>query len=523
MCPFQSFLLLTFRGVFYQYRYQSQYVDQSTNFLPPSSYYHDEYVDSNNDNFHTLSSKAVHESKTPLSVLCAATNDGFELFVHGRYHLLSLPRHTTSATVQPSIPTTVPIVTASNDLSYWLVSDGTGAITTGSNSNSNNYRGFRLYRMPFLKQHRYALQQIATLHTSIMSHIATLQKSAKVVADNWKTSLKPLDQKLQPLLRLLSNYGIDVEIEGGKPSVSLLRNVLKDYILMGHTGHSTSIANAMDQFFTGVQMNDQLLQRMERTLNQSISNVETTAIVDILRPSQALGWQVQELACLVRYFSSNCDDEDDGRDFAADPSPSLSKDLLLSNLIGGSESLWIVAEHIQTSIVNARLAIRDFCGWLRHASSQVKARGTAQNSVQRENARKRRVSQAVLERIVSSMMMGYISSDSHGGIGTSPKAGTSDGASSFSASIVSAASRHVGLAEALLGLNVTVSRTLGIQPFLRVNVFEKFSSPIHVFPLSPGTSEGRHSHCDEWKYRSELEQGFVPSISDIKRLFTTDP
>jgi hypothetical protein len=70
-------------------------------------------------------------------------------------------------------------------------------------------------------------------------------------------------------------------------------------------------------------------------------------------------------------------------------------------LIEASHHLWVSVEALLTAIVQCRFRVRDLCGWLRSAGSQIKARGTAAQSVQRENAKKRRVPQAVLERLLT--------------------------------------------------------------------------------------------------------------------------
>ena len=210
--------------------------------------------------------------------------------------------------------------------------------------------------------------------------------------------------------------------------------------MMGHVTHSSSVANAMDQFFTGVQLNDQLVQRMERTLLASMANVESTAIRCLLRPTQALGWQIQELGGLVQFFDNTSgedseDDEEISIDTANTDHSRNNKSQLIQELAEGIEKLWVGVENIMTSIVAGRMLVRDFCGWLRHAGSQVKARGTAPNSVQRENAKKRRISQAVLERLVTILKK---SSQKDFSGGKDEK-------------------HQLGLSESLLNLEVTVS------------------------------------------------------------------
>lgn len=416
----------------------------------------------------TLSS-AVPECKTPLSVLCVSTHQSFELYLHGRYPLLTLPRSSPSAG-KSGLGTEVywqaeskqhpPLVVASNDLAYWLMTS-TASTSDGTCTNTT----LSLYHMPFLKRDRYAWQQIASLHTSLMSHLKTLKQSVSAVANNWKNSLKPLDLKLQPLIRLLKNYGVDVVLDSSVTSTGVpwhqqtLQAVIKDYIMMGHTSHSTSIANAMDQFFTNVQMNDQLLQRMERSLFASMANVESAAIEGIVRPTQALGWQIQELTGLVQSFDlSHSPQESSGR-LAEDAIPSKSKTQLLHDVLAASEELWISAEHLLTCIVTSRFLVRDLCGWLRHAGSQVKARGTAANSVQRENAKKRRIPQDVLERLVSALSSGP--GDTTGTL-YQPQ--------------------QTGLTESLLNLKVTVRSTQYHPCSSRAN-FVTISSP-HGSPRS---------------------------------------
>ena len=415
-------------------RYQCQYIDQSTKFLPPSAYYaNDESPEARGaaaDDPESSSLGALPECRTPLSVLCVSTNDmDHRLYLHGRYPLLSLPRSKNdvaqSAANASSTPKTTksPMVVASNDLAHWLT---TAPSNSSSSTGSGNF--LTLYHTPFLKRDRYALQQIATLHTSITAHLQTIERSVSIVADSWKTSLRPLDQKLKPLTNLLRNYGVEVgeAKDGSSNTVTTLSTVMKEYIMMGHVNHSTSIANAMDQFFTGIQMNDQLVQRMERSLVASMANAESTAIRCLLRPTQALGWQIQELSGLVRFFS-NIENANDAEE-TPDCSDLENKSQMVQELTDATEELWISVENVMTSIVAGRMLVRDFIGWLRHAGSQVKARGTAPNSVQRENAKKRRITQAVLERLVAVL-------------NKSGKERASDG---------------IGLSETLLNLKVTV-------------------------------------------------------------------
>lgn len=429
------------------------------------------------------------ECRTPLSVLCVSTNDmQHRLYLHGQYPLLTFPmctnyeiNHSSKYFKTPN--GRFPLVVGSNDLAFWLVTTPI-VFDTSEEERYSNKNPLSLYHTPFLKCDRYALQQIASLHTSISTHLKTIHKSIPIVADNWRTGLKPLDQKLSPLVTLLRNYGVEVDrthkqhaaaapmASSTIKTTTTLAMVIKEYITMGHVTHSSSVANALDQYFTGMQMNDQLLQRMERSLLASIANVETAAVSSLLRPIQALGWQVQELAGLVRFFDTafnvNVDSASAYNPCNADDNmngllDSSSKNISVNELIEASQQLWISAEKLITSIVSGRILIRDFCGWLRHAGSQVKARGTAPNSVQRENARKRRVSQEILERLVTVM------NNSH------------EHENKF------VFQSRTGLSENLLKLQVTAMLTETSEVELRN---ESFESVIHS--RSPSPSSVRH-------------------------------
>lgn len=422
--------------------------------MPPSAYYlNDESLDTrvgsgDDPESSSLAQSSLPECRTPLSVLCVSTSDmEHRLFLHGRYPLLSLPRSSndivgsTVASSKRASAMQSPLVVASNDLAYWLATTPSASSSAKPEalSDLSASRNFlTLYHTPFLKRDRYALQQVATLHTSITAHLQTIQRSIPIVADTWKTSLRPLDQKLKPLTTLLRNYGIEVESEkedSNANNTTTLSTVVKEFIMMGHVTHSSSMANAMDQFFTGVQMNDQLIQRMERSLLASMGNVESTAIRCLLRPTQALGWQIQELGGLVQFYYDSSDD-DEGSDEEREIDRN-NKNMLLQELTQGSEELWIGVENVMTHIVAGRMLVRDFCGWLRHAGSQVKARGTARNSVQRENAKKRRITQSVLERLVTAL--------------------NKSGQKEFSDRRKDE-NHQVGLSETLLNLKVTVSK-----------------------------------------------------------------
>ena len=237
-----------------------------------------------------------------------------------------------------------------------------------------------LFSTPALAQHRYNLQTISSLYCSISSHLEALQKHAPEILASWKVSIKPLDTKLEALVRLLKDYGVDLD----------MRSVLVQYIVVGHTSVSSDLSNAIDQFFTGVQMNDQLVTRMERSLQAAIANVETAARSFLLGPARALAYHAGELLGLARCASSLLSEE------AAQKTHDSCAVLLTT------------VEYTTTQLVEARFRLRDFVAWLRNAGSEVKARGTAPNSAQRDNAKKRRVPKATVGRILK-----YLQTDTY--------------------------------------------------------------------------------------------------------------
>jgi hypothetical protein len=169
---------------------------------------------------------------------------------------------------------------------------------------------------------------------------------------------------------------------------------LLNYILIGHSGETSQVSNAIDQFFTGVQMNDQLLQRMARTLEGNVAHMESAVRKKILGPARALVYDAIELNGLAQMMASS-------------PSLPLGEEQRQPPLLDletstkmqqACEILAVIGEQFVSDIVEARFRLKDMLAWIRGTASQVKARGTASDSALRENARKRRVSDSGLRR-----------------------------------------------------------------------------------------------------------------------------
>ena len=250
---------------------RQRYTDRSSMLLPASDYY-PEYVrgvfgSSNTSHFHAPSTFIAPTGKTPLSLLVVALSDGtMECYLNGRYHIASGLHFKT--------PSRGPVsrvqMACSNDLCHVLVL-AQRSVPTFSDMTSNLEEKtcdtsccYSLFSVPTMAEQRYTMQTLTALYSSMMGHLQALPSLLTDVLESWKSSLKPLDTKLESLSRLLRNYGILSEPtnENGEPvpgtssTISQIRRHLVRYILSGHTSSSADLSNAMDQFFTGVQMNE---------------------------------------------------------------------------------------------------------------------------------------------------------------------------------------------------------------------------------------------------------------------------
>jgi hypothetical protein len=259
------------------------------------------------------------------------------LYIHGRFLIGKL-----DCTTQHHI-------VCSSDLAYLSVLESPSKVS--------------IYSTPGLVKHRFSLQTISALYSSIQSHLQAIREGAPSVLSSLRNTLKPLDIKLDSLQKVLTNYGIE----------SNMNSVLMQHIILGKLSDH---ANAMEQFFSGVQMNDQLLIRMEKTLHNGLSTVETLTRAALLGPARSLVFDVYELFGLDDELLPNTKD-----------------------LIRKTRTLLFSVEYLLSQIVEARFRLRDFCAWMRSEASQVKAKGTAPDSVQSENAKKRRVPQQLENRV----------------------------------------------------------------------------------------------------------------------------
>lgn len=284
-----------------------------------------------------------------------------------------------------------------------------------SSDNNNNYQYITLYTIPAIVQNQYTFQQIGTLYSKITTHIQTIKSNISIILSSFLSSLKPLDMKLDALQKLLQRYGLlydttkkendngdehndddDDLSQGGKTktdadSTESIRSLLVRYILSGYTRTMPNLSNAMDQFFTSAAMNDQLVLRMERSLSAAISNVEKSYKQTIIAPMIALHYSITSLHGLAQYR----------HDIFHTNSSTSSSYTMIQKLITMIEILNMTIEMTLQEIIQTRFRLRDFIAWLRSTAAQVKARGTSMKSVQRDNAKKRRITDIVMKRMLS--------------------------------------------------------------------------------------------------------------------------
>jgi len=381
------------------------YVDRSTHFLPPCHYtmeathgaYSGEAMSTTltlNDGYNTDGGQ-LHApmAKTPLSILMTLSDDGLVLYLNGRYRLLSTANDNRGDKGR------------THSLQRELVSTSDFHILASTKSSKS--MKLVLYSIPTLVGHRYNLQFISSSYGSITNHLTTMRTGMEESYGAWGSSLRQLDIKFDQLMNLMKKY--NVIAQNGDNEEEALRLELLNYILGGHSMRSADSSNAMDQFFTHPLMNDQLLIRLFRSLEANVAGVEGLLRRKVLGPVRSLVFDTGELHGLVKTMNTNMpykgdgdlndDDRNQGSDF--DGLPALMDDDTCMRLCEAAEILYIVSEQCVAQTVEIRHRLECITRWIRGTASQVKARGTAADSVQRENAKKRRVPEHVLRKVAS--------------------------------------------------------------------------------------------------------------------------
>ena len=199
-----------------------------TDILPPSEY----HLETNPD--------WVPSPTQPLSVLTVlSSNATLDAFLLGQYPLIQnlLVGCYTSLSEQAQVTSTL-------DVSNWWIYERTTNVST---KNSLHTPQLTWVSLPKLGTHRYTLQSVAVLYTQITTHLSKLPTRLAELTAAYTSSLKPLDLKWDALRRLLNNYNLEH---------CSMPKLIDQYILLGHSGCTENLSNAMDQFFTSMPMNE---------------------------------------------------------------------------------------------------------------------------------------------------------------------------------------------------------------------------------------------------------------------------
>lgn len=410
-----------------EWPFRQYYLDRSTYFLPPCHYTMEgggrgggnDGIDvgvGGIGNFKGLGSSSASGGnsnlhapggKTPLSILMIMSDSGLSLYLNGRYRIVSIDSNArpsidgiiSSSSVQREIISTSDFhILTSNQVRTYNPSNPVN-ITT-------NTLKLCLYNLPSLIPRRYNLQFISYSYGAITSHLVTMRKGMEDGYNAWSAALRQLDMKFDQLSTLLVKYNVitQVQNQNQEDKVAGVRLELLNYILGGHSSRSGDSSNAMDQFFTHPLMNDQLLIRLFRSLESNCAGVEGLLRKNILGPARSLVYDVGELYGLVKVMNADriydyADENEDDGNGSKDGLPALMDCETCMRLCETSEILFTLSEQCISQTVEVRHRLECMTKWIRATSSQVKARGTAMDSVQRENARKRRVPEQVLRKV----------------------------------------------------------------------------------------------------------------------------
>ena len=137
---------------------------------------------------------------------------------------------------------------------------------------------------------------------------------------------------------------------------------------------SSSSTSALEQFFTGAQMHDTLLQREAKMIESCASSTEVILRTRVLASIRAIVYEAQELYGVASRASWREDD-----DSFIDVKTALV-------LYRPSQALFLTFNQCLQNVIEARSRLHDFLSWLRGTAAQVRAWGTSLDSVQRRNA-----------------------------------------------------------------------------------------------------------------------------------------
>ena len=395
------------------WKYTSQLIDRSAYFLPPPSS-STTIRDGGGGRGMNLFSSMAH-----LNVLCVATPEEVHWYVQGQYRILSVehglqqdsggagggmngigggidlvcsPDLSTLLAVTKQATTVPPIATPSSTSSSKKV-----RVVTAAESLTGPMKA-KLFHTSLLPRKRYELQILSASYKSIFSHLSDAKSGMQSALTSWKAALRPLDTKFNGLIQLLSKYQVNgIEQGGGGGGSDLIRCEFLQFILSGRSTITGNASSALDQFFTRAHMHDQLLQREARGVEASAASMEGALRSRVLSSIRAVVYEAEELYGLAKAQEQQGTTTDDSS--SSNSSSSLIDAKTALCLYNASRILFLTFNQLLGYVVEARIRLHDLLCWIRSTASQVRAWGTASDSIQRQNAKARRISNGVVQRV----------------------------------------------------------------------------------------------------------------------------
>ena len=319
------------------------------------------------------------------TVLCAATDTELHWYLNGRYRILTLAHGLDGDALRGD---SSPGPVFSPDLGALV------AVAPGKDGREGKEHGSResvwVYGTDLLSTRRTELASLSESYELLFLHLHHVTKGIEALDTGWRSALKPLETKLASLADLLKPYSASPsQFDTNEGKAGAVRSELFRFILAGRSS-SGGTSSALDQFFTRGHMHDQLLQREATSIEGGLASVEVKFRNGVLHSCRAAACESERLYGQAR----------------ADPDGLVDADAALE-LCQRARGLYLTATKCHAHTVEARRRLRDLLRWIRGTSSQVRAWGTAGDSVQRRNARDRRVSGGVADRVAGMLSGPY--------------------------------------------------------------------------------------------------------------------
>jgi hypothetical protein len=224
---------------------------------------------------------------------------------------------------------------------------------------------------------RFDLQILAASYRSIFTGLRNVKDGIQSALTLWTSALRPLDTKFQRLFQLFRNYNVvTAAMEANSASHSIREELLR-FILSGRSTVVGDASNALDQFFTRADMHDQLLLREANGIKASAGSMESKLRSDVQSQIRAIVYETEELYGLIKTYQ-----------VTAVESVLVEADVAL-RLYTSSRMLYLTFERFIAHVVEARSRLNDFLAWMRGTATEIRARGTAADSIMRQHARDR--------------------------------------------------------------------------------------------------------------------------------------